>query len=235
MANRVFGLLLDIFSPPMCVVCTKVGREFRFLCSPCLAHLALNPQFVCPVCRRRFPQRGFERKVCVEHRSSTSLWGLFSFCFYHGALQKAVAALKFKGVKEVGELIVQEACARARVGECLPFCVITPIPLHPRRLRQRGFNQSEVIARALCKLVGFPLQPDALKRVRFAPPQIGLDPQQRKENVKGVFGVKEGALFRKDVILVDDVCTTGATLNEAARVLRAAGVKRVWAVVLGAT
>jgi ComF family protein len=103
--------------------------------------------------------------------------------------------------------------------------LVAPVPLHPKRLRARGFNQALLLARGLSDT---PVAREALTRVRHTAPQVGLNPKERRENVKGAFAVPEPAGVKgKNVLLLDDLYTTGATVRECARVLRRAGAHRV--------
>lgn len=111
--------------------------------------------------------------------------------------------------------------------------LIVPIPLHPDRLRWRGFNQAVPLARALGRISGRPVNPLALSRHRPTPPQVGLGAVDRRRNVRGAFAVRQPAQVRgRTVLLVDDVMTTGATAHECARVLHTAGARAVDVVVL---
>lgn len=112
--------------------------------------------------------------------------------------------------------------------------LLVPIPLHPARLRERGYNQSELLARRVSQLTGIPIS-GALRRVKNTKPQARIedDDEARKKNVKGAFAARSDAALRdKQVILIDDVTTTGATLDAAAQVLKQAGVRAVYALVI---
>jgi ComF family protein len=115
--------------------------------------------------------------------------------------------------------------------EGLRFDAILPVPLHPKRQAERGYNQSALLARRLGRVVALPVREDVLRRVRSTPPQVGLDRAKRRENVAGAFACPPDhpALVGKTLLLVDDVCTVGATLAACAEALRAAGAREVWA------
>lgn len=113
--------------------------------------------------------------------------------------------------------------------------VVVPVPLHPRRLKKRGFNQSLEIARPLAKLLSIPLDSEALKRIRHTQPQMSLAGSQRAGNVRGAFQADPGRVAGKVVLLVDDITTTGATVAEAGRALMAAGARAMDALVLART
>jgi len=114
--------------------------------------------------------------------------------------------------------------------------VVMPVPLHPRRLRERGFNQSLLLARHVAAKLGADLDCLSLRRTRFTQPQTGLTGEERKKNVRKAFAVAEkAAIEKRSVLLIDDVATTGSTLNECAGALKKAGVKEVLCLVLART
>lgn len=114
----------------------------------------------------------------------------------------------------------------------LPTDVIVTVPLHARRLRQRGYNQAALLARELGRGVGLPVLENALIRVRDTSPQVDLNAKERKENVRGAFHCPDDRLAGKNVLLVDDVYTTGATLEACSMALKQRGVRTVWALTL---
>jgi len=114
----------------------------------------------------------------------------------------------------------------------LPADVIVPVPLHARRLRERGYNQAALLARELGKGVGLPVLENALIRVRDTSPQVDLGAEERRENVRGAFHLPDDRLVGKSVLLVDDVYTTGATLEACSLALKQRGVRAAWALTL---
>ena len=114
----------------------------------------------------------------------------------------------------------------------LPADVIVPVPLHARRLRERGYNQAALLARELGKGVGLPVLESALIRARHTSPQVDLNAEEREENVRGAFRCPDDQLAGKRVLLVDDVYTTGATLEACSLALKRGGVHTVWALTL---
>lgn len=117
-----------------------------------------------------------------------------------------------------------------------PGLVVMPVPLHPGKLRERGFNQSLLLARHVSQGIGTDLDFSSLRRVRFTEPQTGLKRKERGRNVRGAFAVKDPArVTDRPVLLVDDVATTGSTMNECARVLKRAGCREILCLVLART
>lgn len=143
-------------------------------------------------------------------------------------LRDAVHGLKYDGLRVLAEplsLLMAEAWRRTS----WKVDVLVPVPLHERRLRQRGYNQSLLLADALSKRLGVPMEGQLLTRERNTLSQVGLSPEERWLNVGGAFRCHGEALQGKDILLVDDVFTTGATLESCAQALQKGGSAHVWA------
>jgi len=207
-------MLLDLVFPPRCVGC---GRGGHWFCPVCVAAIVPAPN----------------RRDGLE-----PLVGLWVAGLYEDPLRLAIHALKYEGRRQVaGPLgrILAETYRRQNKGSArIRFDAILPVPLHPKRQAERGFNQSALLARGLGRGVGLPLREDVLLRSRHTPQQAGLDAANRRANVAGAFACQSGhpALAGKALLLVDDVCTTGATLAACAEALRAAGAREVWGLTL---
>lgn len=146
----------------------------------------------------------------------------------------AIHQIKYNGKTHIAESLAKLLApfARERFGETKGLLMM-PVPLHPKRLRERGFNQSLVLAKAVGTVLETRLDFMSLRRVKYTQPQTGLKRDERLRNVKGAFGiVGRPDLKGRAVILVDDVATTGSTLNECARMLKKAGCDRVYCLAL---
>ena len=163
-----------------------------------------------------------------------------SYGLYAGNLRKAILQLKFHGREYLGNRL---GALLARAWGALPEpdpAIVAPVPLHPSRKRQRGFNQAELLARGLVRRLRkeerfhrFQLVASCLRRIRATLPQVGLSVSARRENVSGVFSVARPEQVRtRTVVLIDDVMTTGATLSACAAALKRAGASRVLALTL---
>jgi competence protein ComFC len=154
-----------------------------------------------------------------------------SVASYEGALRKAIHCFKYKymrGLAEVlGSLLVTFWRANA-----LPVDAIVPVPLHRRRVRERGYNQSALLALVLGREVHLPVLTDVLRRDRYTLSQVRLGWQERRKNVAGAFSCVDLRLAGKDVLLVDDVCTTGSTLEACSIALQSGGARSVRALTL---
>jgi len=154
-------------------------------------------------------------------RTRYSLDGLTSFFHYDGPVKKAIKAIKYRYVSDLAE----EFVSLLSIPEFKNY-VLIPIPLHSTRLRDRGFNQAEVLG----SLLRIPMRTDILRRTRATMPQAEIkEKKTRLENMKNSFASRE---IWGNIVLFDDVCTTGATLRNAAGALKRAGARHVWAMTL---
>jgi ComF family protein len=155
---------------------------------------------------------------------------------YDGGLRELIHLLKYNGVRPAAMLA--EAIEDLQPHFSETEILVVPVPLHSRKLRQRGFNQTELIARSAIKLKasGFHLSENLLERCRETTSQIGLSRHQRRENIRGAFRVvKPDELNGREVLVVDDVFTTGTTVSECARILRRAGASKVYVATVART
>jgi competence protein ComFC len=223
--------LLDLLFPRRCIGCGKVGKYF---CRECRLRIKCIEKPICPVCQRPAID-GATHPVC---QTKYTLDGLTSFFQYTGIIQKAIKTLKYRFVTDlVSEFInlIPFFLFNNRAIEPLSNAIIIPIPLHSSRLRFRGFNQAEVLGRFLAKRLNIPFKTNILKRIRKTTPQVEMkDRKKRLTNMENVFSVTPNILISQypNILLLDDVFTTGATLRSAATVLKRAGAKRVWGLVL---
>ncbi len=220
--------LLRVLLPPRCLLCGAAGAGGRDLCAGCAADIAFNTP-CCPRCALPLEAPAPLCGECLKREPPfASAWAPFR---YGHPLDLLEARFKFRADLAAGRvlagLLADRACADV---PSLPELVV-PVPLHPARLRERGYNQALELARPLARALAIPLRHDLLVRTRATPPQTGFDAQTRRRNLRGAFAVAPGSVLPAHVALVDDVMTTGATLHECARVLRRAGVARVdaWA------
>jgi ComF family protein len=175
-----------------------------------------TPSHLCDDCRRRF--RPFDR--C---RSAG---------IYDAALREAIHRVKFEGEKPLGRSLGRWL-ARSLSSETAEVDMIAPVPLHPRRIRERGYNQSELLSEALAAASGVPHAPRLLTKTTPTRSQATLGRHDRRKNLRGTFALSRGAAAAKmRILLVDDIYTTGCTVEECARVLRRAGARGVRVVTL---
>lgn len=222
MLTELLQVLLDVLFPPRCVSC---GAPGGVLCGTCLATARVPQPPLCGRCGRPLPSASAICSACTSGNGPTALVSLRAAAVYEGAVRSGVLALKYKGQRRLaGPLGALLAQAVRDPGN--PPDVIVPVPLHAARRRERGYNQAELLARSCAGLLGIPCEANALVRHRATPPQVGLPSAERRMNVSGAFALSSPAAARllagKRVLLVDDVTTTGSTLDSAATALLAA-------------
>jgi len=151
-------------------------------------------------------------------------------------LRKAILQMKFMGKRSLGlplANLMTEAAHAWLDGNISEITIACPVPLHPSRLKERGFNQSELIARYFCEQVGLTLEPSLMLRTKPTIPQVALPRTERDKNIRGAFALSDNADIKDaNILLIDDIYTTGATLKECARTLRRGGAKEVYVLTL---
>jgi ComF family protein len=211
--------------PARCAACSGTVRLPRHgpLCEACWATLPRHASTLCPCGAAGTAPCARCRRGLNPIRRGASLGP------YEGALRLLVHQLKFRGRRAVAGRLAEELLRGPALAAVLsPGCVLVPVPLHPRRLRERGFNQSELLARELAGRRGCRVAADALVRRKDTPPQTGLSAAARRANLRDAFLVRRRApLAGRVVVLVDDVITTGATARACARAVRQAGASEV--------
>ena len=219
--------LLDLLFPWSCAACERACGEA--LCEACRRRIPWLPSTVCECCG--IPREPGACGPCrLEPPAFARARAVAAYAPREGQpdpLGIALRSLKYGGRRALAHPLGALLAARQ------PFPpgehdVIVPVPLHPARLRERGFNQALLLARPVASRLRLPLALDALRRVRPTPPQASLDERTRRRNVRDAFDVKRPREIRdRRVLLVDDVVTSGATADACARALRAAGATRV--------
>ena len=171
---------------------------------------------LCPVCRQR----------------QTEIDGIRSPFRFAEVIREAVHQLKYRNLKAISPCLAA-LLADYLQSNPLPVEALVPVPLHPRRLRERGYNQSSLLARELGKLINLPVIEDCLIRVKEAQPQVRTATvEDRRMNVTDAFKCQNGKVRGKQIILIDDVCTSGATLESCAQALKSESVTSVWGLTL---
>jgi ComF family protein len=222
---------LDLLFPPRCVGCQRGGSPLCPLCWQTMQPLSM------PFCQSCGSPLTSTDEICPACRyNRLHLHGLRCVNCYQGPLRKAIHALKYDGQQRLAEplgLLLAEAFRRYDIHAD----GIIPLPLHPQRERQRGYNQASLLARVCATDLKVPCLEDLVERRRHTRAQVGLTFQERQQNVAGAFALTPSALTHladyRSLLLIDDVSTTGATLAACAAPLYTAGVKQVWGLVLG--
>ncbi len=236
--NRQGGLfvkILDIVFPKRCLGCGKGGKYFCQRCTSIIRVIERN-EAICPVCERP-AIGGATHPRC---RTRYGLDGLTSFFHYDGSIRKAVKALKYRYVYDLAQefttLIPSSSFVDlTKLLSTKPLSsFLIPIPLHPTRLRERGYNQAEILGALIAQQLQIPMRTDLLYRVRKTTPQVEVKKrEERLKNMEKVFAANNVAMKQwNNVFLFDDVFTTGATMRSAANVLKRSGTQFVWGVTM---
>jgi ComF family protein len=226
--RRLVTSFLSFFYPSLCPVCRNPS-DTHVHAPICLRCWNTIERYCGPSCRVcAVPIVSSHARLCGECLSRPPRFSsVLAYGLYSGALREAVHLFKFLGIRRLGRPL-------GRLLSCLPVPeadMIVPVPLSKGRLRQRGFNQSLLLAKALSKNLGIHLSMDCLVKKRDTLPQTGLCANERVNNLKGAFETR-GDVARKRVILLDDVMTTGATVRECAKALARAGAEEIIVVIL---
>ena len=227
--NLFIKSLSDFILPPRCPLCSRPieSPDPHSLCSSCLSEVTfIGPPF-CIKCGIPFASQEEESHLCGQCLAGMNTFGMArALCTFSGSARAAIHAFKYQNrtyfAKTLTGLIERSP---------FPFHIdqydrLVPVPLHRNRLRHRGYNQCLLLAREMGHRYRVPVDEKVLKRIRDSAPQIELMGAKREENVKGVFSL-EGDPEGKTILLVDDVLTTGATVNECTRVLLKGGARKI--------
>lgn len=212
--------ILDIIFPIECLGCQ---REGVWLCEKCLKNIPLKNEFI-----------KLQNNLGLDYL-------MVATSYENKIIQEAIHILKYKYVedlaKPLGQMLAKTMASldkkhRLSILERPEQTLLLPVPLHRKRFLERGFNQSELIAKEFNQHFNFQLKTNILKRQKHTMPQVKLKGQERKENVKNAFTIKNWKFSGKNVIILDDVATTLSTLEECAKVLKQAGAGKVWGLVV---
>lgn len=248
------GLAESLFAtlfPSDCRLCGAplVNISRLPVCRECLSAMRPITGGVCSICGERlvspyaFSGEHGEPRCGLCRRMEPSFARAAAYGSYDGGLRELIHLLKYEQVRPAANVLgrmLAEVIASLEPGFGEGAAVVVPVPLHARKLRQRGFNQSQLIAQVALKLRradrNLVLNAQVLERQRETQSQIGLTRHQRRENIRGAFAVTRPAdVAGREVLLVDDVLTTGTTASECARILRRAGATKVWVATVART
>lgn len=229
------SFIKDILFPKYCFGCAKFGI---YICISCKHRLQTLHFDICPYCRKK-SYFGLTHPAC---KKENGVDGLKSIYRYNDVVKKITMQIKYRLVTDAfSEFFFN--IPHEKMEELLFYrklsidCLLIPVPLHPHRLRQRGFNQSYEMARFFSKMLQFPLLNNMIIRKKNTHPQVIYSrPQERYLNVRGAFGfveqVDKNLVENKQCIIVDDVWTTGWTIKEVAKVLKKQGAEKVFALTI---
>ena len=230
--KSIFKTFLDIVLPPVCYVCGESCSSKYGLCDGCLQKISpIIPPF-CSKCGRRIRK---EEKTCVECTKKTSyVKKAWACCYYKDTIKDCVHLFKYNGylgLVDIFKDLMNDFAIKHDVLKGIDL--IVPIPIYSAKKRERTYNHAEILARNLSKRLSVPIDTRNLKKIKWTRSQSELDKKKRFENVNDTFlAIDKGTFLDKNVLLVDDVYTTGATINECAKILLLSGAKNVFSLTL---
>lgn len=232
--NTLPQALLDLLFPPRCEVCEVLGAEA--FCAPCREQTLMVNEPYCRLCGQLFQLSEARQTLCASCREQPPRFdGARTVGLHTGTLRRAVLNFKFENRRRLqeplGELLADRFTRELQTEGGLPWKLVdalVPVPLHPRRRAWRGFDQSLHLAQAMSERCGVPVVSDGMIRVRPTTPQVELSTRERHENVRKAFAPAGDVLRGRNLLLIDDVYTTGATASEAARAAKTGGARHVY-------
>lgn len=230
--------LLDFILPPLCHICHSFIPDAGKLhiCPTCRERLPLVLSPICTLCGIPFSSAGGDHRcgACINNPPHFDV--ARAPFLYEGAIRELIHSFKYDRRTHLRYPLAILAMESAQAFMTYSPQLVIPVPLHKSRLRQRGFNQAVLFGKMLSQGLSLPMVPDALTRIRPTEPQINLNAADRHLNVRGAFAVKRpAAVAGKQVLLLDDVMTTGSTMDECAKELKRAGAVAVVAATIART
>ena len=224
---------MDLLYPPRCPICDKVVLPGEGICAACRKKIRPAAEPACMKCGK--PLVDSRQEYCADCRrkkhafvQGKALW------VYEKEVKKSIYRFKYQDRREYAKVYAQEMAARyEKYMKDRRIEAIIPIPLHKKRKRKRGYNQAELLAGELGDILGLPVYTDVLVRVRDTKPQKTLDDAERKNNLKEAFKTTKNIVQLNYILVVDDIYTTGSTLDAAASALAKAGVAEVYTCCVG--
>jgi ComF family protein len=223
----------DICFPPACLVCNTglagvKGRRDIFLCPACLAQVTLLHEPLCRWCGKIFPDAAGTNHLCsVCLKQGWHFTCARSVILYQGVMADAIRSFKYGDNRATLSVFAALKTSLSHLHAMLEPDLILPVPLHRERLQQRGVNQALILARTFFPDLKSRIETTALVRTRRTAPQTGLSGVARRKNIQGAFKAVNEQVAGRKILLIDDVFTTGTTVNECARVLCKAGAREV--------
>ena len=224
--TKLRGAALDILFPQYCIGC---GKEGSFICVSCLKSLPRLELPVCPLCGLPQSNAGLCRN-CQDWKADID--GIRSPFRFDGIIRTAIHQLKYANLRAIAPSLAKllNEYLEANV---MDVDLLVAVPLHKKRQRERGYNQSYLLAKELSKLISIPMDETSLIREKYVLPQARTrSVEERRENVRNVFACRGDAVRGHRILLIDDVTTSGATMNACASVLKLAGAVAVWGLAL---
>lgn len=223
-----FGTLLDLLYPRRCPVCDRAVKPFgSLICKACESKFKYIGEPYCMKCGK--PLREEEREYCGDCKRQKHLFDRGRALFEYKSASDSVYRFKYKGRQEYGAYYA--GCMADKLGKWLAEChpdALIPVPIYRGKRRVRGYNQAEVLARELHKITGIPVETDLIKRVRKTVPMKDLSASERQNNLKRAFKICRNDVKLNTIVIIDDIYTTGSTIDAMSYELRRAGIESIY-------
>ena len=224
--KKLRGITLDFLFPKSCVGC---GCEGDLICDKCRSKLVRVTSPICPKCGRS-QMNGIICSDCITWKSNID--GIRSPLRFEGTIRQAIHQFKYRNIRSLA-VPLAELMQDYFIKNPIPAELLVPVPLHPKRLRERGYNQSDLLAKEFGKLVSIPVDFNTLVRQKYTTPQARTTSvEQRRANMTGAFICRGEGLRNRRIMLIDDVATSATTMEACAAALKSAGALSVWGLVL---
>lgn len=227
-AREAAKTVLNLFYPRRCPVCDEPVKPWNALiCKDCARIPAYTKSPFCMKCGKHLNRE--EKEYCRDCSANVHLYDRGRAHFDYKSISTSIARFKYAGRQEYAAYYA--ACMVQRLGGFIRECgaqAFVPVPLHESRLRRRGYNQAQVLAKELSALTGIPVLADWIARVEKTAPMKDLSAQERQNNLKRAFKIWRNDVKLSTVIIIDDIYTTGSTIDAMSRELKKAGVERIY-------
>ncbi len=224
--KRILSKLLDLFFPRHCAICDKIVSGPEGICISCKGNVRLLTQDVCMVCGKKLSK---EEVHCFDCKRKKHEFIRNFSVFEYPVIRESLYRFKYRGRAEYAGYYAGAAYElHGKRLRLLQADAIVPVPLHRSRYRKRGYNQAEELAKELSLLLGIPVKTDLIKRVKSTKAMKKLGLSERQNNLKKAFLIMQNDVKLKTIILVDDIYTTGTTMDEISRACKAAGVENIY-------
>lgn len=227
-----FGTLLDLLYPRRCPVCDRAVKPFgSLICKACENEFIYVQEPYCMKCGKKLREE--EKEYCGDCMKQRHLFDRGRALFEYTSTADSIYRFKYKGRREYAAYYAE--CAADKLQGWLIACrpdALVPVPIHQSKRRARGYNQAEVLAGELGRLTGIPVETELIKRVRKTAPMKDLSASERQNNLKRAFKICRNDVKLSTIVIIDDIYTTGSTIDAMSYELRRAGVKHIYFIAL---
>ena len=230
--RKIYEVLTELLFPPRCPICDKIQKmKEKGICPECRKKIRYIREPRCMKCSKQLSDE--EQEYCKDCTERDHFYKQGRALFDYRAIDRAIYKFKYKGRKEYGEILGEEMAyfLGDYIHRIKPDALI-PVPMYPAKKRVRGYNQAEVLADMLGKYLNVPVRADLVKRVKNTRALKALNRKERLNNLKNAFNLEGNGVKLNTIIIVDDIYTTGSTIDAVAKVFLKAGVENIYFVTL---